>query len=63
MQGLSLNWSAFISGSLLAQLTLWLTGDLLNTALTGFVGAFASYLGLALAKRILPARKDRKSMD
>ena len=58
---LSHGWTAFLSGSLLAQLTLWLTGDLVHTALTGFVGAFASYLGLTIAKRLLPNKKGRQS--
>ncbi|MCF8239574.1 MAG: hypothetical protein K9I85_15535 [Saprospiraceae bacterium] len=61
MSVLSPSWTAFLSGSLLAQFTLWLTGDLVNTALTGFVGAFASYLGLALGKRIVSSkRKDKR---
>ena len=60
MPMLSHSWTAFLSGSLLAQLTLWLTGDLLNTALTGFVGAFASYLGLALGKRMVSSRRKAK---
>lgn len=60
MPMLSHSWLAFLSGSLLAQLTLWLTGDLLDTALTGFVGAFASYLGLALGKRMVRWRKGKK---
>lgn len=61
MPVLSHSWTAFISGSLLAQFTLWLTGDLVNTALTGFVGAIASYLGLTIAKRLLPDKKGRQS--
>lgn len=48
--------SAFFGGWMISCWAFWTMGDLLHTALTGFVGALASYLGAWIAKRLLPPK-------
>ncbi len=52
--------SAFLVGCLMTQYAIWTFQSLLDTALLGFIGAFASYIGTWIAGRVLPKKKRKE---